>query len=287
MSIVKADRILFEYIRRDSDGNPSQIVTALNHMDLDVKEGEFVVIAGPNGSGKSTLAKHLNALLTPEEGDITIDGMDAKDPDNAFPIRRSVGMVFQNPDNQIVGNIVEEDTAFGPENIGLPTDEIWERVAQALEETGLWKYRKVSPQKLSGGQKQLAAIAGILAMRPKAIVLDEATSMLDPSGRRRVLEAVRELNEKKGITVILITHHMDEAAMADRVVVINGGEVVLDGTPVEVFSQAERLEGYGLMLPETVKLSRALRKEGVPLAPGIISPDELVEALCGILPTRA
>ncbi len=283
MSIIKISKILFEYIRRDSEGNPKQIKTALDHVDLDVREGEFIAVLGANGSGKSTLARHLNALLTPEEGAVVIGGMDTKAPENVYPVRRNVGMVFQNPDNQIVGSIVEEDVGFGPENLGLETTDIWDRVANALEATGMWACRMKTPDRLSGGQKQRVAIAGVLAMRPRVIVLDEATAMLDPAGRREVMESVMELNRSEHVTVILITHHMDEAAMAQRIIVMKEGAVAMDGAPKEIFSRYEELSGLGLDVPDTVRLSHILRSEGMPLPEGIITREEMASALTGLL----
>lgn len=227
MEIIKADRLVHEYIRRDEEGNVESIQTALDHIDLDVQPGSFIAVLGHNGSGKSTLAKHINALLVPGEGTLFVDGMDTSDGKHTYDIRRSAGMVFQNPDNQIIASVVEEDVGFGPENIGVPTDEIWTRVEESLKSVGMLHYRSHSPNRLSGGQKQRVAIAGVMAMEPKCIVLDEPTAMLDPNGRKEVLNAVHALNKKKGVTVLLITHYMEEVVGADFVYVMDQGKIVM------------------------------------------------------------
>ena len=246
MKFIEARKLIHEYIRRDEEGNVESILTALDQVDLDVKQGEFVAVLGHNGSGKSTLAKHLNVLLTASGGTLWVDGKDTKDPDNLWAIRQNAGMVFQNPDNQIIASVVEEDVAFGPENIGVSTPEIWKRVERSLKSVGMIKYREHSPNRLSGGQKQRIAIAGVMAMEPKCIVLDEPTAMLDPNGRREVLDAVEQLNKEKGITVILITHYMEEVVRADRVYVMDNGRVVMQGTPISIFSQVDTLKSYRL-----------------------------------------
>ena len=277
--MIEVNDIVFEYIRRDADDNVLSINTAVNHVSLNVKQGEFVAILGHNGSGKSTLAKHINAILTPGEGVVKIDGLETSEEENLLEIRKNVGMVFQNPDNQIIHNVVEEDVGFGPENLGIPTKKIWQRVEDALNKVKMWKYRKKSPNNLSGGQKQRVAIAGILAMRPKCIVLDESTAMLDPNGRKEVLNAVRELNEKEKITVLWITHHMEEVIYADRVIVINKGEIVMEGTPKQVFSQVDKLHEYHLDVPQVTLLAHELKKEGLNIPEGILTVEELVEVL--------
>ena len=253
MNIIKAVKLVHEYIRRDEEGNVESIQTALNQVDLDIKEGEFIAVLGHNGSGKSTLAKHINAILAPTEGSLWIDGKDVTDDDKTWDIRQSAGMVFQNPDNQIIASVVEEDVGFGPENIGVPTDEIWTRVYHSLKSVGMLKYQKHSPNKLSGGQKQRVAIAGVVAMQPKCIVLDEPTAMLDPLGRKEVLDTVHELNRKKGVTIILITHYMEEVVDADRVYVMDQGQIVMQGTPRQIFSKVEELKSYRLDVPQDRK----------------------------------
>ena len=242
MGIIKAKNVVHEFFRRDEEGNVESITTALDHVNLDVKAGQFIAILGHNGSGKSTLAKHINALLTPTEGVIWVDGMDVLDEDNTIPIRKTAGMVFQNPDNQIIASVVEEDVGFGPENIGVPTEEIWTRVNQSLEAVDMVKYRKHSPNKLSGGQKQRVAIAGVVAMEPKCIVFDEPTAMLDPNGRKEVIATAHDLNKKKGVTIILITHYMEEVVDADYVYVMEKGKIVMDGTPRDIFSRVDELK---------------------------------------------
>ncbi len=277
--IVKARNLLFEYIRRDDDGNVEAIETALDHVDLDVEEGDFVAILGANGSGKSTMAKHINALLRPEEGVIYVDGKDTRDDNETIAIRQAAGMVFQNPDNQIIASVVEEDVAFGPENMGVPTDEIWERVERSLRSVGMYEYRTHSPNRLSGGQKQRIAIAGVMAMKPKCIILDEPTAMLDPVGRKEVLEAVHELNKKNGITIILITHYMEEVVGADRVIVMQSGNVVMQGTPREIFSRVKDLKTAHLCVPQITELAWELKQSGLPLPDGILTREELVAEL--------
>ncbi len=280
MNFIEARKLVHEYIRRDEEGNVENILTALDQVDLDVKQGQFVAILGHNGSGKSTLAKHLNVLLTAGGGSLWVDGKDTLDEDNLWDIRQNAGMVFQNPDNQIIASVVEEDVAFGPENIGVPTPEIWKRVEKSLKSVGMIQYREHSPNKLSGGQKQRLAIAGVMAMEPKCIVLDEPTAMLDPNGRREVLDAVEQLNKEKGVTVILITHYMEEVIRADQVYVMDHGKVVMQGTPRSIFSQVEALKSYRLDVPQITLLAHELRKEGLAIPEGILTRQELAEALC-------
>lgn len=277
--MVKARQLVHEYIRRDEEGNPVAAQTALDHVDIDIKPGSFVAILGHNGSGKSTLAKHLNVLLSPTEGTLWVDGKDTSDLDNLWKIRQNTGMVFQNPDNQIIGSIVEEDVGFGPENIGVPTDEIWQRVEDSLRAVGMLKYRSHSPNKLSGGQKQRVAIAGVVAMQPKCIVLDEPTAMLDPNGRKEVLRTVHELNRRKGVTIILITHYMEEVTDADYIYVMDSGSVVMQGTPREIFSRVESLQAHRMDVPQITLLAHELKKAGVALPDGILTREELMEAL--------
>ena len=279
MEIVKTDKLTFEYIRRDENDNVEGITTAVDNVSMSVKPGEFIAILGHNGSGKSTLAKHLNAILFPTEGTVWVDGMDTKSDDNLWKVRETAGMVFQNPDNQIIGQVVEEDVGFGPENMGVPTAEIWQRVEESLKVVGMYEYRKASPNRLSGGQKQRVSIAGVLAMHPKCIVLDEPTAMLDPVGRKEVINAVRGLNEVEGITVILITHYMDEIVNADRVFVMDKGHIEMEGTPRKIFSQVERLKELRLDVPQVTELAYVLKKKGLPLPDGILTIDELTEAL--------
>lgn len=259
-NIVKTDDLVFEYIRRDEDGNVEGITTAVDHVDISIKQGDFVAILGHNGSGKSTLAKHLNAILYPTEGTVWVDGKDTKDEDSLIEIRKEAGMVFQNPDNQIIGQIVEEDVGFGPENLGVQTEEIWARVEESLKAVGMYEFRKKSPNRLSGGQKQRVSIAGVLAMHPKCIILDEPTAMLDPNGRKEVIRAVRALNDVEGITVILITHYMEEVIHADHVYVMDKGSVKMQGTPKEIFSQVEKLKELRLSVPQVTLLSYELKK---------------------------
>lgn len=279
MGIIKTDRLVFEYIRRDEEGNVEGITRAVDEVDLDVQKGEFVAILGHNGSGKSTLAKHINAILYPTEGSVWVDGMDTREDKDLWNIRQEAGMVFQNPDNQIIGQVVEEDVGFGPENMGVPTDEIWERVEERLKAVGMYQYRKFSPNKLSGGQKQRVSIAGVIAMHPKCIILDEPTAMLDPNGRREVVRAVRALNDVEGITVLLITHYMEEIIHADKVFVMDKGKVAMQGTPREIFSQVEKLKQLRLDVPQVTLLAHELKKSGVDLPAGILTVEELTQAL--------
>lgn len=280
MGIIKADDLVFDYIRRDEEGNVENVTEAVDHVSLDVEQGQFIVILGHNGSGKSTLAKHINAILKPTEGEMTVDGMSTSEEDNVWSVRQTAGMVFQNPDNQIVATIVEEDVAFGPENLGVPTDEIWERVNKALESVNMTMYRGYSPNKLSGGQKQRVAIAGVLAMKPKCIVLDEATAMLDPLGRKEVMSAIIELNKVEKITVILITHYMDEAVLADKIFVMDKGKIAMEGTPRQVFSHVEEIRELRLDVPAATAMAYELRKAGYNIPKDILTRDELVEAVC-------
>lgn len=280
MGIIKADDLVFDYIRRDEEGNVENVTEAVDHVSLDVEQGQFIAILGHNGSGKSTLAKHINAILKPTEGEMTVDGMSTSEEDNVWSVRQTAGMVFQNPDNQIVATIVEEDVAFGPENLGVPTDEIWERVNKALESVNMTMYRGYSPNKLSGGQKQRVAIAGVLAMKPKCIVLDEATAMLDPLGRKEVMSAIIELNKVEKITVILITHYMDEAVLADKIFVMDKGKIAMEGTPRQVFSHVEEIRELRLDVPEATAMAYELRKAGYNIPKDILTRDELVEAVC-------
>lgn len=283
MDLIKAKNLIFDYIRRDKDGEVDGVTRAVNDVNLSVKQGDFIAILGHNGSGKSTFAKHINSILHPTEGTVLVDGKDTTDEQYLWDIRQTAGMVFQNPDNQIIGTVVEEDVGFGPENMGVPTKEIWERVYESLNIVGMYEYRKKSPNKLSGGQKQRVSIAGVLAMHPKCIILDEPTAMLDPVGRKEVIRAVRALNEVENITVILITHYMEEAIYADRIYVMDKGSIVLEGEPHEVFEQVDRLEELSLSVPEATKIAHELRKKGMPLKSGIISEDELVSELMKIL----
>lgn len=279
MEIIKAENVVYEYIRRDEEGNVEGITKAVNDVSLDIEQGQFIAILGHNGSGKSTLAKHMNAILNPTEGTLWVDGMDTAEEDNIWKIRQTAGMVFQNPDNQIIGQVVEEDVGFGPENMGIPTEEIWQRVEESLRAVGMYEYRKYSPNKLSGGQKQRVSIAGVLAMHPKCIVLDEPTAMLDPSGRKEVIRAVRGLNQVEGVTVILITHYMEEIIHADNVFVMDGGKIAMHGTPREIFSQVERLKELRLDVPQVTLLAYELQKKGIPLPNGILTREELLQAL--------
>ena len=282
MVIIKAKNVVHEFFRRDEEGNVESITTALDHVNLDVKAGQFIAILGHNGSGKSTLAKHINALLTPTEGVIWVDGMDVLDEDNTIPIRKTAGMVFQNPDNQIIASVVEEDVGFGPENIGVPTEEIWTRVNQSLEAVDMVKYRKHSPNKLSGGQKQRVAIAGVVAMEPKCIVFDEPTAMLDPNGRKEVIATAHDLNKKKGVTIILITHYMEEVVDADYVYVMEKGKIVMDGTPRDIFSRVDELKEHRLDVPQATLVADELRSAGVPIPQGILTRKELVDAIMSV-----
>ena len=280
MGIIKAFKLGFDYLKYDEDGNVEATQRAVNDVNLDIEAGDFVAVLGHNGSGKSTLAKQMNALLIPSEGTMWVDDMDtAKEPE-LWKIRQKAGMVFQNPDNQIIGTVVEEDVGFGPENMGVPTDEIWKRVDDSLKKTGMTAYRYQSPNKLSGGQKQRVAIAGVVAMRPSCIVLDEPTAMLDPNGRKEVLKAVSELNKKENVTVVLITHYMEEVIHANKVYVMDRGNVVMQGTPREIFSQVETLKKYRLDVPQVTLLAHELHKAGVDIPEGILTKEELVGALC-------
>ena len=280
MGIIKAKNVVHEFFRRDEEGNVESITTALDHVNLDVKAGQFIAILGHNGSGKSTLAKHINALLTPTEGVIWVDGMDVLDEDNTIPIRKTAGMVFQNPDNQIIASVVEGDVGFGPENIGVPTAEIRTRVDAALAAVGMSDYAKHAPHLLSGGQKQRVAIAGVLALEPKCIVLDEPTAMLDPQGRKEIVTTVKKLNREKGITVVYITHYMEEALQADRIIVMGEGKLKMQGTPKEVFSHVRELYALGLEAPLAAKIADDLRQSGLNLQQGIITNEELAESIC-------
>ena len=280
MDMVKTDKLVFEYEKRDEEGNVIGMHRAVDEVDLDVKEGQFIAILGHNGSGKSTLAKHINAILVPTGGTMWVDGKDTKKPEELWNVRQSAGMVFQNPDNQIIGTVVEEDVGFGPENMGVPTDDIWKRVNDSLETVGMIEYRHHSPNKLSGGQKQRVAIAGVVAMEPKCIVLDEPTAMLDPVGRKEVLKTVQKLRKKKNVTVILITHYMEEVIDADKIYVMDHGHVVMEGTPREIFAQVDRLKEYRLDVPQVTILADKLRKMGLDIPEGILRKEELVEAVC-------
>lgn len=282
MGMIKASKLVHEFIRRDEEGNVESITTALNEVDLDVQAGQFIAILGHNGSGKSTLAKHINALLAPSEGSLWVDGMDVQEEENVIPVRRTAGMVFQNPDNQIIASVVEEDVGFGPENIGVPTDEIWERVAKSLAAVGMTKYRNHSPNKLSGGQKQRVAIAGVVAMEPKCIVFDEPTAMLDPNGRREVIATAHELNKKKGVTILLITHYMEEVVDADYIYVMENGQIIMDGTPREIFSRVDELKAHRLDVPQVTLVADELRRAGVDIPAGILTRAELVEAILSV-----
>ena len=279
MSLIKADKLSFDYIRRDEEGNVEAIVRAVDEISLEIEQGDFIAILGSNGSGKSTFSKHLNAILTPTEGTVWVDGKDTSDYNNVWEVRETAGMVFQNPDNQIIGQVVEEDVGFGPENLGVPTAEIWQRVEESLKAVGMWEYRKHSPNKLSGGQKQRVSIAGVLAMHPKCIVLDEPTAMLDPNGRYEVIRAARALNEVEKVTVILITHYMEEVIFADKVFVMDSGHIAMQGTPREIFSRVEELKELHLDVPQVTILAHELKRRGVKLPNGILTTEELVEEL--------
>ena len=282
MGIVEAKNLVHEYITRDEEGNVEGIQVALDHLDLSVEPGQFIAVLGHNGSGKSTFAKHINALLTPSEGTLIVDGMDVNDENLVYDIRQRAGMVFQNPDNQIIASVVQEDVGFGPENLGVPTEQIWERVEQSLKSVGMWKYREHSPNKLSGGQKQRVAIAGVMAMEPKCIILDEPTAMLDPDGRKEVLQAVHKLNKEKGVTIILITHYMEEVVDADYVYVMDQGKVVMEGNPRGIFSQVDVLQEHRLDVPQITALAHELKNSGLPIPDGILTRQELIEALAKI-----
>lgn len=277
--MIEVKDLAYEYIRRDEEGNVESINRAIDNVSFTIKKGDFVAILGANGSGKSTMAKHINAILNPTEGSVWVNGLNTADERNVWDIRQTAGMVFQNPDNQIIATVVEEDVGFGPENLGVPTDEIWERVEKSLKAVGMLEYRTQSPNKLSGGQKQRVAIAGIMAMKPQCIVLDEPTAMLDPNGRKEVIETVRELNKKEKVTVLLITHHMDEVIFADKVIVMNQGKVVMEGTPREIFSRVDEIKQYRLDVPQVTELAFELKKAGINLPDGILTIDELVTSL--------
>ncbi|MCI8356010.1 MAG: energy-coupling factor transporter ATPase [Lachnospiraceae bacterium] len=279
MSIVETKDLVFEYIRRDEEGNVEGITRAVDNVSLSIRQGDFIAVLGHNGSGKSTLAKHINAILYPTEGTVWVNGMDTSDDEKLWDVRQSAGMVFQNPDNQIIGQVVEEDVGFGPENLGVPTKEIWERVEESLRAVGMYEFRKHSPNKLSGGQKQRVSIAGVIAMHPKCIVLDEPTAMLDPKGRKEVIRAARALNDVEEITVILITHYMEEIIYANRVFVMDKGRVAMEGTPREIFSQVERLKELRLDVPQVTLLAHELKKSGLQIPDGILTTQELLQAL--------
>ena len=280
MGIIKASKVVFDYLKYSEEGQEPEVNRAIDGVDLDIAEGQFIAILGHNGSGKSTLAKHMNALLVPTEGTLWVDSLDTAEDDDVWKIRQKAGMVFQNPDNQIIGTVVEEDVGFGPENLGVPTDEIWKRVEDSLKAVGMIEYRHHSPNKLSGGQKQRVAIAGVIAMEPKCVVLDEPTAMLDPIGRKEVLNTVRALRHRKNVTVILITHYMEEVIYADKIFVMDHGKVVMNGTPKEIFSQVDMLKHYRLDVPQVTMLADELRKKGLDIPAGILKKEELVEALC-------
>jgi len=280
LGIIKIRDLIHDYFGHDDEEDQEVVSRAVNRVNLDVEAGQFIAILGHNGSGKSTLAKHINGILQPTSGTVWVKGMDTADEAHLWDVRQSAGMVFQNPDNQIIGSIVEEDVGFGPENIGVPTDEIWKRVFESLEAVGMMEYRSHSPNKLSGGQKQRVAIAGVMAMRPECIVLDEPTAMLDPNGRKEVIKTVTELNKKGGVTVILITHYMDEVIGADKVFVMDDGEIVMEGTPAQIFAQVEKLKSLRLDVPQVTELAYELSKAGVPVRNGILTIEELVGELC-------
>ena len=286
MNIIKASKLIYDYIRRDEEEKIEEVDRAIDNLDVEIEKGTFVAILGHNGSGKSTFAKQINGILTPTEGTVWVSDMNTADESSIWEIRKKAGMVFQNPDNQIIGNVVEEDVGFGPENIGIPTADIWKRVDESLEAVGMTAYRYKSPNKLSGGQKQRVAIAGVMAMRPQCIVLDEPTAMLDPNGRKEVIKTVQELNRQEGITVLLITHYMEEVIEADRVIVMDDGKLVMDGTPREVFSRVDELKSYRLDVPQVTELSYELCKAGVDLPKGILSQQEFLDHLLPILEDR-
>ena len=279
MEMIQTEKLVYEYEKRDEEGNVIGTSRAIDEVDIEAKEGQFIAILGHNGSGKSTLAKHLNAILMPTEGSVWVDGKNTSNPDELWNVRQSAGMVFQNPDNQIIGTVVEEDVGFGPENLGVPTDEIWQRVEESLKAVGMIEYRHHSPNKLSGGQKQRVAIAGVVAMEPKCIVMDEPTAMLDPVGRREVLKTVHKLRKQKKVTVILITHYMEEVVDADKIFVMDHGKVVMEGSPKEIFSKVDQLKSYRLDVPQVTILADELRKRGLDIPKGILRKEELVEAV--------
>lgn len=282
MGIIKAAKLVYDYVTRNDHDEIEEVIHAVSGVDIDVEAGQFIAILGHNGSGKSTLAKHLNALLVPTGGTLWVKDLDTKDPENVWQVRQTAGMVFQNPDNQIIASLVEEDVGFGPENIGVPTDEIWQRVEQSLKAVGMLEYRNHSPNKLSGGQKQRVAIAGVMAMEPECIVLDEPTAMLDPNGRKEVIATIRELNRQKQMTVILITHYMDEVVHADKVYVMDDGKVVMEGTPKEIFSQVDALKALRLDVPQVTELAYELKKAGLDLPDGVLTIDEFIESIAAI-----
>lgn len=279
MPVIETKDLVFDYIKRDQDGNPEGVERAVDGVDITVEPGEFVAILGHNGSGKSTLAKHINAILFPTEGEVRVCGMSTSQEDNIWNIRQSAGMVFQNPDNQIIAQVVEEDVGFGPENMGIPTDEIWNRVEESLKAVGMWEYRKSSPNRLSGGQKQRVSIAGVIAMHPKCLIMDEPTAMLDPNGRKEVIRAARALNQVEGITILLITHYMEEVVHADRVIVMDKGKVVMQGTPREVFSRYQELKELRLDVPQVTLLAGRLKDYGIPMPDGILTNSEFIQHL--------
>ena len=279
MGIIKASKLIYDYIRRDEEDHEEEVSRAIDQLTLDIQQGDFVAILGHNGSGKSTFAKQVNGILLPTEGTVWISGMDTRDDSHIWDIRKTAGMVFQNPDNQIIGTVVEEDVGFGPENLGVPADEIWKRVEESLKDVGMLEYRLKSPNKLSGGQKQRVAIAGVMAMRPQCIILDEPTAMLDPNGRKEVIATLHELNQKEGITVLLITHYMEEAIDADRIIVMDDGRLVMDGTPREIFSRVKELKEYRLDVPQVTELAWELKEAGVKLSAGILTMEELMREL--------
>ena len=286
MGIIRTSRLIFDYIRRDEEENVEEVNRAIDNLNVDIEKGSFVAVLGHNGSGKSTFAKQLNGILTPTEGTVWVSGMDTSDENSIWEIRKRAGMVFQNPDNQIIGNVVEEDVGFGPENMGVPPEDIWRRVDESLEAVGMTAYRYKSPNKLSGGQKQRVAIAGVMAMRPECIVLDEPTAMLDPNGRKEVIKTVRELNRREGITVLLITHYMEEVIFADRVIVMDDGRLVMDGTPREIFSRVEELKSYRLDVPQVTELAHELKQTGIPVPAGILTKEELMKCLLPLFAER-
>ena len=279
MEMIQTEKLVYEYEKRDEEGNVIGTSRAIDEVDIEAKEGQFIAILGHNGSGKSTLAKHLNAILMPTEGSVWVNGKNTSNPDELWNVGQSAGMVFQNPDNQIIGTVVEEDVGFGPENLGVPTDEIWQRVEESLKAVGMIEYRHHSPNKLSGGQKQRVAIAGVVAMEPKCIVMDEPTAMLDPVGRREVLKTVHKLRKQKKVTVILITHYMEEVVDADKIFVMDHGKVVMEGSPKEIFSKVDELKSYRLDVPQVTILADELRKRGLDIPKGILRKEELVEAV--------
>lgn len=279
MGMIRSENLVYEYIRRNEEGEVEGIKRAVDGVEINIKKGDFVAILGHNGSGKSTLAKMVNAILYPSEGALWVDGMDTSKDENLWEIRQTAGMVFQNPDNQLVANIVEEDVAFGPENLGVETSQIWKRVETSLKSVGMWKYRHRSPNHLSGGQKQRVAIAGIMAMKPKCIILDEPTAMLDPNGRKEVIDTIKGLNQEEKVTVLLITHYMEEVVDADRVIVMDRGKVVMEGTPKEIFSQVPKLQKLRLTVPQVTQLAYELKRAGMPLPDGILTRREFVEAV--------